>query len=92
MCVCVNCFCVVCSVWCVVCGVCGVCGVCACVCVLCVSVRLSVQEGIYALRKAHMRSTPSLGSFPNVAFETVPETVPVKLIIISSCCAACAFV
>ena len=31
----------------------------------------SVQDGIYALGKAHMRSTPSLRSFPNVAFETV---------------------
>ena len=31
----------------------------------------SVQGGIYALGKAHMRSTPSLGSFPNVAFETL---------------------
>ena len=27
----------------------------------------SVQDGIYALRKAHMRSAPSLGSFLNVA-------------------------
>jgi len=32
----------------------------------------SVQDGIYALGKAHMRSTPSLRSFPNLAFETVP--------------------
>ena len=32
----------------------------------------SVQDGIYALGKSHMRSTPSLTSFPNVAFETVP--------------------
>ena len=32
----------------------------------------SIQDGIYALEKAHMRSTPSLRSFPNVAFETVP--------------------
>ena len=32
----------------------------------------SVQDGIYALGKAHMRSTQSLGSFPKVAFETVP--------------------
>ena len=31
----------------------------------------SAQGGIYALGKAHMRSAPSLGSFPNVAFETV---------------------
>ena len=31
----------------------------------------SVQDGIYALGKAHMRSKPSLRSFPKVAFETV---------------------
>ena len=31
----------------------------------------SVQDGIYALRKARMRSTQSLRSFPNEAFETV---------------------
>ena len=30
-----------------------------------------VQDGIYELGKAHMRLTPSLRSFPNVAFETV---------------------
>ena len=35
----------------------------------------SVQDGIYALGKAHMRSTPSLGSFPNVALETVSMLV-----------------
>ena len=35
----------------------------------------SVQDDIYALGKAHMRSTPSLRSFPNVAFETVPVFV-----------------
>ena len=29
----------------------------------------SVQDGIYVLGNAHMRSTPSLRSFPNVAFE-----------------------
>ena len=29
----------------------------------------------YALGKAHMRPTPSLGIFPNVAFETVPMFV-----------------
>ena len=33
-----------------------------------------IQDGIYALGKPHMRSTPSLGSFPNVAFETVGLT------------------
>ena len=32
----------------------------------------SVQDGIYALEKVHMRSTPTLRSIPNVAFETVP--------------------
>ena len=31
----------------------------------------SVQDGIHALGKAHMRSTLSLRSFPNVAFQTV---------------------
>ena len=35
----------------------------------------SVQDGIYALGKTHMRSTPTLTSFPNVAFETVPMLV-----------------
>ena len=35
----------------------------------------SVQGGIYALGKAHMRSTQSLRSFPNFAFETVPVFV-----------------
>ena len=32
----------------------------------------SVQDGIYGLGKAHMRSTPSVRRFPNVAFEMVP--------------------
>ena len=32
----------------------------------------SFQDGIYALGKAHMRSTKFLRSFPNDAFETVP--------------------
>ena len=31
----------------------------------------SVQDGIYALGKAHMRSTPPLRISPNVTFETV---------------------
>ena len=31
----------------------------------------SLQDGNYALRKVHMCSTPSLRSFPNVAFKTV---------------------
>ena len=35
----------------------------------------SVQDGIYALEKAHMHSTPSLGSFPKVAVEIVPMLV-----------------
>ena len=35
----------------------------------------SVQDGIYALGKAHLRSTPSLRSFPNLAHETVPILV-----------------
>ena len=35
----------------------------------------SVQDGIYALGKAHMRSTPSLRTFPNAAYETVPVIV-----------------
>ena len=35
----------------------------------------SVQDGIYALGKANMRSTPSLRRFPNIAFETVPMFV-----------------
>ena len=35
----------------------------------------SVQDAIYALRKAHIRYTPSLGSFLNVFFETVPMLV-----------------
>jgi len=40
------------------------------------SVQLSlVQDGIYALGKAHMRSTPSLRSFSNVAFEMHKVTI-----------------
>ena len=35
----------------------------------------SVQGGIYALGKAHIRSTPCLRSFPNVVFQTVPMFV-----------------
>ena len=35
----------------------------------------SAQDGTHALGKAHMRSTPFLRSFPNVAFETVPMFV-----------------
>ena len=35
----------------------------------------SIQDGVYALRKAYMRSTPSLRSFSNIAFETVPMCV-----------------
>ena len=43
-----------------------------CCAVLCVLKYSTVRGGIYALGKAHMRSTPSLRSFPNVAFVTVP--------------------
>ena len=35
----------------------------------------SVEEGIYELGNARMRSIPSLRSFPNVALETVPMFV-----------------
>ena len=35
----------------------------------------SVQYSVYAFGKACMRPTPSLRSFPNVAFETVPMFV-----------------
>ena len=35
----------------------------------------SVQNTVYALRKAHMRSSPPLRSYRNVAFETVPMSV-----------------
>ena len=35
----------------------------------------SVQDGIDVLGKAHIRSTPSLQSSRNVAFETVPVIV-----------------
>ena len=36
----------------------------------------SVQDGIYALGKGHMRATPSVMScFPNVAFETVQDGI-----------------
>ena len=35
----------------------------------------SVQGGIYALGKAHMRSTPSRRSFSIIGFETVPVFV-----------------
>ena len=35
----------------------------------------SVQDGIYALGKVHMRSTLSLRSFPSVVLKTVPMLV-----------------
>ena len=35
----------------------------------------SVQDGFYALGKAHMRFTPSLRRFYDVAFEIVPMLV-----------------
>ena len=38
----------------------------------------SVQDGIYVLAKAHMRSTPSVRSFPNIAFEMVSMFVMVS--------------
>ena len=42
----------------------------------CVSVQFSsVQDDIYALRKAHMRFTPSLRSFPDATLETVSMLV-----------------
>ena len=44
------------------------CGVCVCVCVCVFS---SIQDGIYALTKAHMHSNPSLRSLPNIASQTV---------------------
>ena len=34
----------------------------------------SVQDGIYALEKAHMCTTPSFRSFPDIALETGPMT------------------
>ena len=36
---------------------------------------LSVQDGIHALGNSHMRSTPSVRRFPNVAFKTAPVFV-----------------
>ena len=39
----------------------------------------SVQGGIYALGKAHVRSTPSLRSSPNIAFETIPMFVSLTM-------------
>ena len=46
-----------------------------------VSVQLSsVQDGIYAIGKAHMRSIPSLSEVsPKVAFETVPIFVSLTM-------------
>ena len=40
-----------------------------------IELNCSVQDGIYVLGKAHMRSNPSLRSIPNVTFETVPMSV-----------------
>ena len=37
-----------------------------------VSVSVSAQDGIVALRKTHTRSAPSRSSLPKVALETVP--------------------
>ena len=39
----------------------------------------SVRDDFYALGKALMCSTPSLRSFPNVAFETVPMFVSLMM-------------
>ena len=46
------------------------CGV--CLATYLTSLMSSVQDGIYAFRKAHMHSTLSLGSFVNVTFEMIP--------------------
>ena len=46
---------------------------------LCSPQLISVQDGIYALGKAHMCSTPFSEVFPNVAFETVPMFVCLKM-------------
>ena len=35
----------------------------------------TLLDRVYALGKFHMRSTPPLGIFPNVAFEAVPMFV-----------------
>ena len=42
----------------------------------------SIQDGIYVLRKAHVRSTPSLRGFPNVAFKTVVKFFVVVFIVL----------
>ena len=72
----------VCVCECVCVSVCVCVCVCACACVcVCVYQHLlmpkfsSVQNGIYALGKAHMRFAPFRRSFPNVALETVPVFV-----------------
>ena len=39
----------------------------------------SVQDGIYALQKSHMRFTPPLSSFPSIAFVTVPMFVSLTM-------------
>ena len=39
------------------------------------TIKSSEQDGIYAPGKVHMRSTPSLRSFPNVASEALPTFV-----------------
>ena len=36
---------------------------------------ISLQDGTYTLGKTYMCSTPSLRSFPNIAFETVKHSV-----------------
>ena len=44
-------------------------------CNFCTAQFSSVQDGMFALGKAHMHSTLSLRSFPNVAFDTVPMLI-----------------
>ena len=40
---------------------------------------ISVQNGIYALGKVHMRTTLSLSSYSNIDFETVPMFIGVTM-------------
>ena len=45
----------------------------------------SVQEHLYAFKKAHIRSIPPLRNFPTVAFETVPSSSSASQSL-GSCC------
>jgi len=47
----------------------------ACFASVCTVQFSSVQDGIYVLEKVHKCLTPSIGIFPNVAFEMVPMFV-----------------